>query len=173
MDSSEITKAEIKVDEGLPQEDIGEFFGFAIITDGTVYAVATHGGFFDSESQTDPANGCDATFPFDDCEEVYHDHLINFKSDEADCDFGDLAIDTISFEEIADTLEVDGNEVEIHGIPRDTQVDLTDALTGSTMDFTLGQPNGVVVSFSIYAQGGDVCAHIQDVIEPQKFKGTD
>ena len=58
------------------------------------------------------------------------------------------------------------------GVTRATET-YADALGAGDIEFTLGQPNGVVVSFSIYLGASDVCAHIEDKIEPQKFKGTD
>lgn len=174
MDSSELTKVEIKVDGELPNIDNEEWLGVGVITtDGAIFGAASHGGFYDSWIQTPPVMGvCDSTAPFDTCEEYWHDHLIYFKETNGDCNAGDLAVDRITFEQIADTLEIDGNEVKALEISRALQA-YTNSLTAMEEDFQLGQPNGVVVSFNLYGQGADVCAHIQDAIEPQKFKGTD
>ena len=74
MSTDFLDKVEIEVAGDIPLKDIGDAFGYVILTTGTHYAITTHGGGFDSESQTNPApNACDEDVTVN-CEEVYHGH---------------------------------------------------------------------------------------------------
>jgi len=133
-----ITEAEVDDDEveietaaDIPTDGSSGAFGYgAFTTDGKVVAVTTHGGVGpDSESQAD-AN-----------DPVFHSHLVELTT-ATGCNSG-LAVDSVSFKEIAD-FEVEDNEVEIEDIDQEL--------------------NGVVVSFSLTLEGGDICVNPVSIV---------
>ena len=125
-------EVEIEVAADIPTDGSAGAFGYgAFTTDGKVVAVTTHGGVGpDSESQEDASDA------------VFHSHLVTPTTD-TDCDSG-LAVDSASFEEIAD-FEVDDNEVEIEDFDEEL--------------------NGVVVSFGLTVEDGEICINPVSIVD--------
>ena len=80
--------------------------------------------------------GPDSETQEDASDPAFHSHLVELMGS-TDCD-SELAVASVSFEEIAD-FEVEDNEVEIDDIDQEL--------------------NGVVVSFSLTLEGGDICVN--------------
>ena len=160
MNSDVIKKAEIKTAGTIPEINTApSFFGYAVITDGVLVAATTHDGFYDSETQDmDAPDG------------IWHTHMVK-ATDETECASG-LAVAKISFEENG-KVKVSKNKIKFSDISRDA-LDLTNALDTTAEEFQLGQPNGVVASFTISTVGAgetfEVCLNIENVLEPTKFK---
>ncbi len=92
-------------------------------------------------------------------------------TEETACASG-LAVAKISFEENG-KVKVSKNKIKFSDISRDA-LDLTNALDTTAEEFQLGQPNGVVASFTISTVGAgetfEVCLNIENTLEPTKFK---
>ena len=160
MNSDAITEAEIETAGDIPEINTDpSFFGYAIVTDGVLVAATTHNGFFDSETQDE-----------ENPDGVWHVHMVEATTDTA-CASG-VAIARVSFEENG-TVEVEDDEIEFSDISRDA-LDLTNALTGDVEEFKLGQPNGVVASFTISTVGAgetfEVCLDNLNPLEPTSFE---
>jgi len=160
MNSDAITEAEIETAGDIPEINTDpSFFGYAIVTDGVLVAATTHNGFFDSETQ-------DKENP----DGIWHVHMVEATTD-TECASG-VAIARVSFEENG-TVEVEDDEIEFSDISRDA-LDLTNALTGDVEEFKLGQPNGVVASFTISTVGAgetfEVCLDNLNPLEPTSFE---
>ncbi len=178
MNSATITQAKLKTSGEIPEpvDGASSFFGYGVLTaksptnDSPVLAVATtHTGFCDSTEQVPALVGT-----FDPaCSGIWHTHAVELTSD-TECTTP-FAVKRISFQPNGD-VDVDDNTVEISDISRATGLMLDNVLGIPGEDFTLGQPNGQIVSFkisAIFAPAFEVCIEPIDVLEPYKFESED
>ena len=121
---------EIKTGATIPKDGLGGLFGYGAFGDsGKVLAVTTHGGVLDSEAQHGVAS-----------DPVFHTHIVELKTT-TPCASG-LAVASASFETVG-KLEVSGKSVEVSHVPVSA----------------VGKLTGTVVSFTLSAEGGDICVN--------------
>ena len=140
----EISKLRFQLEGNVETQPFG---GYAIFTqDGSVVAVTSHAGFYDSETQTAPTAGQTA-LQFDGpaavcnvtdvaCGNEWHSHLVE-PTGSSYCDFA--AVSELTFEEPSDRLNVAGNNLIVRGIALG-ESDFTEALGGDFRGFVVGTP---------------------------------
>lgn len=142
----EIDKLKFHLDDKVDKPTFG---GYAIFTDGgAVVAYTSHGGVYDSTSQTAPTSNqvdiqvgaiaavCGVS-PDVACGDEWHSHLVVPDDSSPYCDFA--AISELTFNEPADKVKAKGKHVEGKDIALGT-TGFVGAISGKLMDFTVGDP---------------------------------
>lgn len=140
----EISKLRFQLEGNVEEQPFG---GYAIFTqDGSVVAITSHAGFYDSETQTaptvdqvalqfdGPAAVCNVTDVA--CGNEWHSHLVE-PTTSTYCDFA--AVSELTFEEPSDRLNVAGTNLIARGISLG-ESDFTEALGGDFRGFVVGTP---------------------------------
>jgi len=126
---------EIKTDSTIPKDGSGGLFGYGAFSDSEKFiVVTTHGGVLDSKAQHGVASN-----------PVFHTHIVGLTSI-TPCESG-LAITSPSFDPVG-KLEVNGKSIEVSNVPINT----------------VGKLTGPVISFTLSAEGGDICLNPHQIL---------
>ena len=152
----EITKLRFQLEHKVPKTPFG---GYALFTtDGSVIAITSHAGFFDSTGQQAPtaaqvanqvgaiAAVCSVTDVA--CGNQWHAHLVNPVADSLCDDVGGIAkVGELTYNQPTNRLEIDGKNIIAKGIDIGTE-GFVGAVSGQLMDFTVGVP-GASAAFDL------------------------
>jgi len=147
--TDEINKLRFQLNDKVPETPFG---GYALFTtDGSVIAITSHAGFFDSIGQQAPTTSqvanqvgaiaavCSVTDVA--CGNEWHAHLVNPEPDTLCDDVGGIAkVGELTYNQPTDQLNIDGKNILARGIDKGTE-GFVGAISGQLMDFTVGEPD--------------------------------
>ena len=158
--NGEITKLKFQLDDKVPKHPFG---GYALFTeDGSVIAITSHEGFFDSTGQQAPtasqiaqpvgaiAAVCNVTDVA--CGNEWHAHLVNpvtgplDENDDPICGFA--AVGELTYNQPTDKLKIAGKNILARGIDIGNE-GFVGAISGALMDFTVGNPTDMSAAFDL------------------------
>ena len=150
---SRINKLQFKLKRKVPKQPFG---GYAIFTDGgSVIAITSHAGFFDSERQTRPSESqvvlqvgahaavCNVSKIA--CGPEWHVHLVEPVDNEY-CDF--KAVGELTHTEPSNWLDIGKKKIIARSIDIDDEK-FKDSIGGAFRDFTVGAPIEGGVAFNL------------------------
>ena len=150
-DSSEIERATFFAHDSIPTDGSGGAFGFGVITDAGLEAIAvttTHAGVKDSVAQADASDP------------VFHNHYVALEDLEDDSLCPGLQVRDITFQEPGDAAVTD-NKVSMTDVPYSFAG--THSLTGDEISFMSDHNVGMAVSFTINPVDGDGNTSVTDI----------
>jgi hypothetical protein len=148
--NDEIKKLKFQLDDKVPKHPFG---GYALFTDdGSVIAITSHEGFFDSTGQQAPTTSqvalqvgaiaavCNVTDVA--CGNEWHAHLVNPEPETLCDEVGGIAkVGELTYNQPTDKLKIAGKNILASGIDLGTE-GFVGAISGQLMDFTVGEPGG-------------------------------